>query len=198
MASIPPKYQKNEPYAQTGEQMRKFSKYMDDAIKSAIKQYPDVNTGAGKLGYTHNGHAYVKKPGSAKVVPAIMSWLVAKGGADRTQKAILDDVRKELPNQDIQDNVWFKELKGWQLKKLQEKIYMSRKFEEYVEIKGCKTLSDIKKRLKVSTNIIEADYNAKANVSVKGDNLVVGKKTYLISDRKSGIYTYQLVKRGTG
>jgi hypothetical protein len=168
------------------------------AGKLAEKNFISNNPAASKMGYIHQGHAYEKKQGFGSVVPKIVDYMVILGRAKLTQKTILDEVRKNLPNQVIQDNIWSKPLRRKELKKAQERI--TGNMSPPISVDGCKTLSDIKKKVKASLTVKDAVFTAKVTVAINTDTVVIGKNVYPIQKRKAGgrKYEYPSIRIGTG
>ena len=189
---------KGEKFAAGAKLRSELHAAVTEAGKLAAKAFIGSHPEASKLRYIHQGHAYENKPGFGVVVPKIVDYMVLLGRAKLTQKAILDEVRKSLPHQVIQNNIWSKKLRRGELTKLQTRITGS--MAHPISIDGCKTLSDIKKKLKASLTVKDAVFTAKVTIAIDADNVVIGKNVYPIQKRKAGKgkYEYPSIRIGTG
>jgi hypothetical protein len=192
------KRSKGEKFAAGAKLRSELHAAVTKAARLAEKEFISSNPDAAKLRYVHQGHAYENKPGFGSVVPKIVDYMVILGRAKLTQKAILDEVRKNLPNQVIQNNIWSMPLKRSVLNKAQERI--TGNMTRPISVDGCKTLSDIKKKLRASLTVKNAVFTAKVTIAIDADNVVIGKNVYPIQKRQAGKgkYEYPSIRIGTG
>ena len=192
------KRSKGEKFAAGAKLRSELHAAVTKAGRLAEKEFITSNPEASKLGYIHQGRAYEKKPGFGSVVPKIVDYMVLLGRAKLTQKTILHEVRKSLPNQVIQDNIWSRPLRRNELNKAQERI--TGNMTRPISVDGCKTLSDIKKKLKASLTVKDAAFTAKVAIAIDVSTVVIGKNVYPIQKRKvgKGKYEYPSIRIGTG
>lgn len=182
-------------YEKTAKEMQDFGSFMADGIQALQKQYyakkPELKT---TLGYTFQGRAYAKRPGSAAVKPAILRNLLYKGGLQKTKTAILEAVRIDLPKQapHIHDNIWYQPIKGAMWKRLQTVIDGNSRVP--ISIKGCKTLDDIRDRLIAAAATESADFAAKVSITMDKDTVVIGKQIYKIIAKEAKGKTYSVIR----
>jgi hypothetical protein len=113
-------------------------------------------------------------------------------GADRTQTKILTMTRDEFPSHNISANLWNAPLTKKQFTRMQQLAWNN--FRPGIDLKGCKTLAQCKKRIMAVIHTKDPSFAFKATISADKDKVIVGKKVYHIEDRKSGGYVYPSIR----
>jgi hypothetical protein len=181
-------------YQRNAKKIAEVKKRIDDAgIKewNAIKgENPELEK---LLGVKIQNICYKRRAaGFSKIVPAIMERLLWVGWERKTQKEILEDVKNEFLEHKIFPNIWHKEMTKWERKRVETLLECNGHRD--LSIKGCKTLSDIKKKLVVARQKKGVARNIKAAVSIGKDMVVVGKISYPITQKKSGKHMYPSIR----
>jgi len=188
---------KAEVFAANSKQLEQFNQHMADVVKNGISQFQNQHPDSGKkLGYTYQGHAYVRKPGTHQILSAIMRLVAYPGGLNKTKKEILDEVKTQLPQHrdSVNYNVWYRKLKPAQWTKMQQVI--SGNLAKPVSIKGCKTLSDIRNKLIAESAKRAASFTTTVTVTIDVKTVVIGEEIYAISVRKSKGKEYPSIRVG--
>lgn len=179
------------------EAMDQLNKHMIESNQNAIKDFYEKNPQYKKLiGYVPNGHAYVRKAGSHVILETMMRFVAYPNGLAKSKKQILEDVKKEHPKfiDSINYNAWYRKLKPAQWKKMQKIIQGSHV--KSVSIRGCTTLSEIRKKLITESIKRSPKFTATKTITIDNDNVVIGKKLYSISTRVSKGKEYPSIRVG--
>ncbi|MEZ5919096.1 MAG: hypothetical protein R3D66_04035 [Alphaproteobacteria bacterium] len=153
-------------YIESGKKSKEIEAKINERVRSLwadmIKEDPELE--AKYKIHAMNVCYHKRSAGAWRIVPKIAECLLWKGYAEKTQKAILEKVREELPNQIIHDNIWSRELSRKELGRVEKAIKGN--MVKPIDIKGCRTLSQIKKRL-VAANRDESEvYTFKTTIKV--------------------------------
>ena len=63
-----------------------------------------------------------------------------------------------------------------------------------ISIQGCKSLSDIKKKLKLETQLKEPEQIFNRKITITADSVIIGKKIYPITNRTANKYEYPSIR----
>jgi len=139
-----------------------------------------------------------RPPGYSKVYLDIMERLLWRGCADKTQQAILAEIRPLHPTQNIVANIWNKPLKKKQLEAMKTMIGGGDRRTSSVNIAGCRTLAEIKERIRAHIHSAEAVQTFKGTIAIDSTSVIVGKKAYTITHRSTGKYQYPAIRITVG
>ncbi|MFO0389573.1 MAG: hypothetical protein ACK502_07650 [Alphaproteobacteria bacterium] len=154
-------------------------------------------------------YSYKKRPaGFNKVIERLMSEISYPSGmnydsgvsytagADRTQAAIIERIRPSFSNHKILPNVWNRKLTKKQFEKMQGMAW--RNFRKPIDIKGCKTLAQVKKRIQAAIHANDATFTFKGTIAIDNKAVIVGKDIYAIETRKSTGHEYPSIRVNIG
>ena len=134
-------------YAEHGQQMRSIQKRLEDAQAKELALIYDENPDLKLYRVKAPVHVYKAPPeGSSKIIPKIVEHMLRRGATKKTNKAILEQVRPQFPNHKINANIWHRPLQRWDYAAIN--ILIKDRIGGDFSVKGCKTLSDIRKLLK--------------------------------------------------
>ena len=129
--------------------------------------------------------------GFTEVYPKIVERMFFKKNEGKTQIDILKDVRPLFPKLVIHPGVWQHDIPKWAFDKIDTFIACSM---YPVDIRKCKTLSQIKKKLDAAIQAKAALRTFKTAVAISRDAIVIGDESYLIEARKVGDYKYRSIR----
>ncbi len=129
-----------------------------------------------------------------KIVDAMLS----KGGLDKTQKAITEEIGENFfPNRGkINQNVWTRILEPWAVKNIMVRI--TGNMAKPVDVTRCATLSEIRRNLKVHQSDGDAVFQYSGKILVNKKMVLVGKASYSIMKRRNADAIEVPIKDGTG
>lgn len=130
--------------------------------------------------------------GASKIVPKLMEHILMKGAGKKTNIEIVREVRPLFPEHNIPDNVMNKPLQRWDVDAIKE--LMAAKMKEPVNIKGCKTLSQIRKKIKLDKQIAKRVLSYKPVITVNRKSFVINGKAYPIELHETGKYQYLRIR----
>lgn len=121
----------------------------------------------------------------------ILDAMLFTGGSEKTQKEINEEVRKQFfPDKGkISLNIWTKPLEPWAIRNITTRIMSN--MTKPVDITGCKTLGEIRRRLKVSQSDGGAVFQYSGKILVNKKVVEVGKASYPIMKRRKA-YAIQI------
>lgn len=132
---------------------------------------------------------YKAKPeGSSKIIPAIMEYMLTDDAIGKTNKALVEHVAEGFPEHNIAANIMNKKLQPWAIKKI-EKIAKDR-----VDVTGCKTLSEIRKRIKAGQRTGHLEYLYSGKIRISKNGVLVGKQLFSIETNKAKDKEYKVVR----
>jgi len=187
-----------EHYAEKAKICAELKKVADDAVKLAEKQWKADNPQyADQYSIKSSNIAVPKgKKGYSKVYLKIAEQMLWRDNLGKTQKAILENVQKDFSEFNINASVWQKELPKWMIGQIKPLIESNSPVA--LNIRGCKSLSAIKKRLDTELAKNQAVRNIKADIAISKSTIVVGKLTYPVTMKKSGKYNYPSIRVDVG
>jgi hypothetical protein len=152
-------------------------------------------------------HCYKKRPpGFHLVINRIMETITTPqsrnplyahipAGADKTQTQILAEIRPSFSNHNIQPNVWNRPLTKQQITKLKR---LGGNFQQPINLAGCKTLAQAKKRIQAALHASDATSSFKGTITIDNDKVVVGKQVYSIEKRTASGHEYPSIRVNVG
>ena len=142
---------------------------------------------------------YKKRPaGYYKVYLDIMERLLWRGYADKTQQAILSEIKPLHPHQNIMPNIWQKKLTKTQMDAMNTKVKTSGNNTQNIDLAGCRTLADIKGRIRMHLHSAEAVQTFKGKIAINSTTVVIGRDTHLIHNKPTGKYQYPSIRVAVG
>lgn len=114
----------------------------------------------------------------------IVDNLLYKGGLEKTQTAILEDIEERYfkDKGKISRNVWTRPLEPWAIKNI--KVRITGNMDKPADITGCETLSDIRRMLKASQSHGAAILQYSGKITVNKKSVSAGKALYPIMKRR--------------
>jgi hypothetical protein len=196
------KGKKGEVYAANAAEMKILNEFMAEHAKAAQKEFANAHPElAKKYAYVQSGHAVMKQPGSSIIAPKVMEFLLHRGALTKSKAQLLRDVREALPEaqkKNLHDNIWYRELKPAQWKKMQEKVSGSDHWK--VSIAGCQTLDAIRARLQSEAAKSSATFTKTVTISITKDSVTIGDNVYSITANKAKEkkYEYRIIRITAG
>jgi hypothetical protein len=193
-----PKQPKPESYDVTATHLAQYHKFLADHLQAGIRQlkakHPDFDE---RFMLRTQVQIHKKQPPAyyRRVIDQIMMHLLREGGPSRTQKIIIQDVQKALPEyNNIPVTLFQKDLKPWEKKRIKQLID-DRMGRAAISIRECKELSQIKERLEIAEQVKNGARVIKATVRISDDMVSVGNASYSIDTKKSaGGYEYPSIR----
>jgi hypothetical protein len=189
-----PKTPQQKQYQRVRQKKDDLQKVVNEAAKYAEREWLARNPDYKDLAVKRMNIAYVKnKKGVSKGIIEIAKWLPLPGYAYKTNVEILQEMAKVFPQYELTPNVWSKTLSPGMLKRVYEAVRCNSN--KPYNLKGCKTLSKIKKRIKAFHDS-EADkpYIFKPTIVVTGETVVINNTSYPLIVRQAKGVEYLCIR----
>lgn len=171
---------------------RELEQKIVQAQLTALREAQNHNPAFQRFGLNARVQLFRKRPaGFTKVIPKIVDVLLWTGRWERTQAEVLEEALSFLPGHSVSANIWTKKLSPSALKRVRERI---RGNAPNVDIKGCTTLSQIKKAITAQKKNASNDKSAKVSITFAPDSVVINNTVHPICNGKSGEHTYSRVR----
>lgn len=161
----------------------------DEALNEYIKENPDSHN----LKVRTSTSITAKPEGTINfnaAYAAFMSCLLDREQTLKTQKAILEYVKRETAIQALTANFWTMPLKSFAKRALQKRINNA---DLNISLSGCSTLSDVRKACSAYFIRAKAELKATVKVSITDEVLVINNVSYPIITSKVGKSTYRRI-----
>lgn len=186
------------------------SQQRDYAIKSAaIKSYEEAlrqgameagerhlikHPEARDLGFKLETRAYIKKSTPSNYALAfthMFDLMLDRRDGSRTQKTILESVKKFTSFSDLNANIWKKPLKKYMKRKLTDRLNAHRL---PISLASCTCMSDVRKAIDTFYAKKNAIHKIKASIEFTHNEVIVNSNSYKISTVKSSTKEYQKIR----
>lgn len=178
MTTSKAKTSQQKEYADKQKKLGELRKLADSAASEAAKQWLAKNPGYEDLAVRPLNISYVRnKQGITKAIIEIADRMVSPGHANKTQGEIVNDVQVLYPDINLHPNIWNKVLRS----NLMERVHMrvKDKLPKPINLKGCNTLSKIRKKIKVSKDADAGKpYTFKPTIQISGEAVVINDTSY--------------------
>lgn len=183
-------------FVEEAEQRLRLEKELSRIQMAAFQEVLDRNPEFRKFGLDARVRVFRKRPaGFTQVIPKIVEVLTWTGRSERTQAAVLQEALSKLSGQSVSANIWTRKLSPSSLRRAKEKI---RGLAPHIDIKGCTTLSEIKKAITAQKKASSNDKSAKVCITITSDSVVINNTVLPIFIGKSGEHTYSRVRVNVG
>ena len=172
--------------------------YVDAAAKSAVERWKTQHPEYPDLSVKPMNRVYVKnKAGITRAIIHIARILPLMENLSKTQAAILKEVQEGFPESKLSANIWNKPLNAAVLKNVEQAV-LGNRGDIPINLKGCNTLSSIRKRIKKSYTInVTKNYKFKADITFTAAAVFLGNVSYPLVMRKSGNSSYPCIRVNT-
>lgn len=137
-------------YARRDRDMQDFQKDINKKALAYAKQLAEEDPRYKGLKYKPMGFAYPQQPKEkAKAVMSLVDLILTDPACKKTQKALVAEVRKQFPRLELHDSIFSQKREKWFIDKVQKHIDGNAK--EPFSVEGCKSLSDVRRRLKAKS-----------------------------------------------
>ncbi|MDP1540016.1 MAG: hypothetical protein Q8L72_05135 [Moraxellaceae bacterium] len=141
-----------------------------------------------------------RQKGFHKVYHTLVETILFRSSDKQTQKAILESVRKLLPDyaDSLNANIWTQELAPYNLKMLRKKVSCS-ELAGRIHLAEIKTLSSLKKAVKAARAVANADPTYKPTITITDEKVIIGKRlftTYIKSANEKSYPSFRFTNKG--
>ncbi len=154
-------------------------------------------------------YCYQRRPsGFSKVIDRLMDDIAIPASknyetgisyparADMKQADIIERIKPLFPSHKILPNIWNRKLTKKQFARMQTLAWSN--FRKPIDIKGCKTLAEVKRRIQAALHASDATYSFKGTITIDNDTVVIGNETYTIEKRISAGHEYPSIRVNVG
>ncbi|MBN8521911.1 MAG: hypothetical protein J0L77_08475 [Alphaproteobacteria bacterium] len=185
--------QKN--YALKKEKLDDLRKAANKGSMEAVKAWKALNPDCVDLAVKPLNFAYIKrKDSTTKAIIAVANAMMRPSNEGKTQAGILKEVQNQFPETPLYDSLWQRQLSPGLLRRIE--IIVNDPLPKPISLKGCKTLSQIRKKLDTSREITKGARSFKVKITFTGKTVLIGKKIYNLEKRSSGYFIRVLDKKG--
>lgn len=181
---------KSDPYSKNASLLKETNNFFAAKQRAALKEYRQLYRVIGKdIGVKFLTTTYVKKPAghTKKLIQKIVTELAGEN-ASLTQKKILEIIQPHFGEEKLYPNIWQKKLEPWAINLVKSTLG------DETNITGCKTLSDIKKRMIEKLGSQTGSKTYKVTITITRKVITVGKKLYPVTVRGTGKYKYPCIR----
>ena len=181
-------------FAKKRKKLTELQKTADAAARNAVKEWLSNNPDYSDLDVKVQNFSYVRnKKGVSKAIIAIAQRITWPSNVDKKQIDILKDIQPLFPDLELKPTIWQKKITGKLLQTVH--IQINGNMTKPVNLKGCNTLSAIKKRVKAVLKAIGGKaYTFKPTVTFTPDVVIIGNKSYPIIKKVAKGLTYPSIK----
>lgn len=131
-------------------------------------------------------------PGSGKVIPALLQRLLWTDGVTMTQTELIQAIQPQFLQYKIPNSIWKREIQPYQWVIINRWIpNASNPDVRTLSTRGCKTLADIRNKIKIIHANQTKNEEFKVAISFTKDTLKIGNQTYSITESQSKGKTYR-------
>lgn len=170
--------------ARRGEMLREF----DTAFKKENPKAIDFNSIDKHILVVNKANKGINYP---KLYAAIMDCLLSRGQQFKSQKSIREHLEKTKGFKGLNDNLWSWPLKRYALTAIRKR---AKQDPLNISLKGCKTLSDVRKAINVAFAKEESVQTIKVHVSLAKESLVISGNSYKIFECTTNTDSYKRVR----
>ncbi|MDE1152680.1 MAG: hypothetical protein PW788_09100 [Micavibrio sp.] len=172
-------------YKNKRDSLNKFNADINKTVLDRAKYLRESDPSYSEFGIKPSNRGYIKNKNGAgiKVFEAIADILVSDKAGNKTQVEILKQVQQTFPTIFLQPNIWHRELYAHRLKKIQERINCN--LVKPISFNGCKTLSEIKARMRAKQNAQTATQTYTPKIAINKEVVVINDKSFPIERRKA-------------
>lgn len=170
-----------------------LKQHLDQAREQALKEYIKLNPDSHNLKVRTTTLVTAKSEVTINFKAAyasFMSCLLDRNQSLKTQKAILEYVKRDTGIHTLTANFWSLPLKSFTIKAFNKRIQAEGLS---LSLTGCTTLSDVRKACSAFFTRAKAEVKATVKVSISDDVLTIGNASYPIITSRVGKSTYKRV-----
>lgn len=181
-----PKTPAQQDYADKAARRNALKKVMDAAALEAGRKYLEANPDCNDLAFKPNNIVAIRrKRGTTKAILEIAKRMMYRDNENRTQAAILRDVQPDFSEIALHNGLWSRELPAYLVRKIEPIVNDT--LEKRISLRGCKTLSQIRKKVKVSQQKSAGARSFKPEIIITAEPaIIIGKTHYSVTLRGSG------------
>lgn len=173
-------------YADKAAKRDALKKVMNDAALEAGRKHLEANPDYNDLAFKPNNTVYIRrKRGTTKAILEVAKRMMYRDNENRTQTAILQDVQPDFPEITLHNALWSRELPAYLVRKIEPIV--NDVLRKPISLRGCKTLSQIRKKAKVSQQKSAGAQSFKPEIIITAEPaIIIGKTHYPVTMRGSG------------
>lgn len=181
-------------YAEKREKLTELRKAANKAASEAARQWIADNPDYKDLAVKPLNISYIKnKKGMTKAIIEIAKRMTWPSNAQRKQIDIVRDVQEMFPELNLRPNIWQKALHPAVVKKVHEVV--NGNIPKPINLKGCNTLSKIKKKIKTARDAAAGGpHTFKPVIKISGEAVVINSTSYPLIMRESKGQTYPCIR----
>lgn len=181
-------------YKRVQQKKEELQKAVNQAAKQAESEWLLRNSEFSNLAVKRLNIAYVRnKKGVSKGIIEIAKLLPFPENSRKTQKEILEKVMKQNPECELKPTIWSKSLSSGLLKKVHMLVRANSKLP--FDLKGCDTLSKIRKRIKSSQDrAANKPYTFKPIIVITEEAVLINDTSYPLVLRKAKGIEYLCIR----
>lgn len=181
-------------YAINKQAIKDYEEALRLGNKETSERHLLMHPEARSLGFKFETRVYIKKntPTNYSLVFTHMLALILDRREDnRTQKALLEDVKKSTNFSDLNANIWKLPLKKYMKRKLTDTLNAHRL---PISLASCTCMSDVRKAIDTFYAKKSTIQKTKASIEFTPNEVIVNSNSYKISTVKSGTKEYQKIR----
>lgn len=180
-------------YAKKRRDLQDYQKAVNKAASDAAKRIRDADKRYKEFGAIPMIIAHVRNPaGKNKALMRLVDLVIEDRACKKTNTDLLGQVKKEFPAITLNANLWSQKRQGYFIKNVQKRIDAN--MTAPVAIQGCQSLSDVRKRFKVSSLGKANTITRKVTFIFSPNAVVVNGKPYSFVRKKSKGHAYKIIK----
>lgn len=180
-------------YATKAKHRSEYEKALNKEMAKVAKTLQDENPEFEGFKVKPNNAVYIpSRKDTGKIITALTQGILLDRTNKKTQAAILRDVQTQFPESTLYSSIWYKPLSAGLWKKVETLIVGN--MSNPISIRGCKTLSEVYKKIKANRERDAAIKTFKAEIVISKDAVIVGNKTYTTSYRTSNGHKYPCIR----
>ena len=184
-----------EKFAQKKDKIAELRKVANQASLKAAKEWLAKNPVYADLRIKPANIAYVQRKGeTTKVIFELAQRMTCPSNRDKTQAKILQDVQSMFPGTQLHNSLWQKQLPPSLLRKIIPKV--NNNLQKPVNLQSCKTLSQIRNKVKASQQIATGKRSFKVEITFTNQSVIIGKESYPLEMRSSNYCIRVTAKNG--
>lgn len=182
-------------YASKKEKVAELRKVANQAALKAAKEWVTKNPDYADLKIKPANIAYIQRKGeTTKALIELAQRMTYPSNRDKTQANILQDVQSMFPGTQLYNSLWQKPLPPSLLRKILPKV--NNNLPKPINLQGCKTLSQIRKKVQASQQIATGKRSFKVQITFTNESVIIGKESYPLEMRSSNYCIRITLKNG--
>lgn len=169
-------------YKKTSDNKKNFQRLVNQAAAATAAQLSKSRPEFASFAVKPLNVAYIRgKSKSGKVIQELAKITCEDATGNKTKASLVQAIQPQFPEYSIPANIWSRQLSPALFRKIED-IVQSGLFYK-VSIRGCKTLAEVKDKLKASIKMEAAVKTYKPKVAVSRDSVVVNDVVYPVAQR---------------